>query len=344
MKVFKVLCLLLVMVGCSKKVHHEYEGKNIPLGTLYVTLEYGDDFDPSQLEFEALRNAKDFEIDTVDTYHLGEYVYEMKLDGESQGFVVNVVDTHDPIIDGEATLSVELNSDLDLTTKYHGYDVVDGDLNITASAYDTSVAGTQWITLRVEDKNGRYTTQEIKLIVKDKVVIEKKPDAAFYVDGHVIVNKKYGLPDNFATAEDPVAYQAVKDLIAEMKSIGYAVDSSVAGYRTYDHQEYLYTNYVKNHGQAAADISSAKPGHSEHQTGLAFDLRSPSGALLKTEAEILWVKENAHRFGFIVRYLEGKTEITGYKYEPWHLRYMGSDATKIYESGLTLEEYYGFEG
>lgn len=190
-------------------------------------------------------------------------------------------------------------------------------------------------------------SQEKKKTEKENSTVnntEKNPQSeiksATYFGGHVIVNKKYGLPRNFATREDPHAASMLKKLISEMQSLNYVVASDYAGFRTYEHQNRLYTNYVKNHGQAAADISSAKPGHSEHQTGLTFDLRSLSGALLTTEPEITWVRENAHRYGFIVRYPEGKTHITGYKYEPWHLRYLGNDATQVYQSGKTLEEYF----
>lgn len=193
------------------------------------------------------------------------------------------------------------------------------------------------------DVDGQVVVEKNKVEpndVDDHVKVEVNEVEPYYVNGHVIVNKKYGIPRGFASGENPKAAKQIRALISEMKNLGMSVDGSYAGYRTYEHQNRLYTNYVKTHGQAAADISSAKPGYSEHQTGLAFDLRSPSGALLVTEPEVTWVRENAHRFGFIIRYPEGKTHITGYKYEPWHLRYMGLDAESIYLSGLTLEEYY----
>ncbi len=119
-----------------------------------------------------------------------------------------------------------------------------------------------------------------------------------------------------------------------------------SGYRSYRTQESTYNGYVKNHGQAEADKFSAKAGQSEHQTGLAIDISSESVNFLLEEefgdtVEGKWVAENAHRFGFIVRYPKGKEDVTGYMYEPWHLRYLGVDlATKVYESGLTLEQYF----
>lgn len=119
-----------------------------------------------------------------------------------------------------------------------------------------------------------------------------------------------------------------------------------SGYRSYKTQESTYNGYVKSHGQAEADKFSAKAGQSEHQTGLSMDISSESVNFLLEEdfgetVEGKWVAENAHKFGFIIRYPKGKEDITGYQYEPWHIRYLGVDlATKVYESGLTLEQYF----
>lgn len=116
-------------------------------------------------------------------------------------------------------------------------------------------------------------------------------------------------------------------------------------YRSYDFQKTLYENYVANEGQAMADKFSAKPGQSEHQTGLSVDVSSASvdyqlTNLFGDTREGKWLADNAHKYGFIIRFPEGKEEITGYMYEPWHIRYVGDSAAgEIYEQGLTLEEY-----
>ena len=125
------------------------------------------------------------------------------------------------------------------------------------------------------------------------------------------------------------------------------------GFRSYGYQASLYQSYVNNQGQEEADTYSARPGFSEHQTGLACDLggKSENFALsykFGDTPEGKWVAEHAHEYGFIIRYTDGKTvdgirkpgEITGYVFEPWHVRYVGSDhAEKIHELGITLEEY-----
>ena len=106
-------------------------------------------------------------------------------------------------------------------------------------------------------------------------------------------------------------------------------------------QKNLYNNYVKRDGAQNADRYSARPGYSEHQTGLAFDINYADSRFEGTD-QAIWLAENAYKYGFILRYPEGKEHITGYMYEPWHYRYIGvENAAKIFASGLTLEEYYG---
>ncbi len=116
-----------------------------------------------------------------------------------------------------------------------------------------------------------------------------------------------------------------------------------SGYRSYTYQNGLYQSYVNRNGKAAADTFSARPGHSEHQTGYAFDLNTVSEAFANTK-EGKWVNENASKYGFILRYPKGKDGETGYKYEPWHFRYVGTDlAEKLYNGGnwITVEDYFG---
>lgn len=160
------------------------------------------------------------------------------------------------------------------------------------------------------------------------------------IGGILIVNKTFGIPSSYGdglTAETQAAFDAMQ---AEAASIGLNIYIS-SGFRSYASQQAIYSRYVAADGQAAADRYSARPGHSEHQTGLAFDLNSIDESFGAT-AEGQWVRDNAHRFGFIVRYPEGKEAVTGYIWEPWHLRYLGVDvATSVHESGLSLEEYLG---
>ncbi len=125
------------------------------------------------------------------------------------------------------------------------------------------------------------------------------------IAGVPIVNKKYGVSPDYAPGEDPTAAAAARKLIAAMQSQGLDVSDSWSGFRSYEYQSELYNGYVASSGQEAADTFSARPGFSEHQTGLAFDLKHASGALLENPAEAQWLLDHAHEYGFIVRYQEG---------------------------------------
>jgi len=162
-------------------------------------------------------------------------------------------------------------------------------------------------------------------------------------DEIVVANKKHPMAANYNPGENPTAKAAFLRLRNDMIAQGYNVGYAYSGFRSYDYQKVLYQNYVNKDGQAAADRYSARPGYSEHQTGLAFDLTDKAGNLLE-DAASNWLKNNAHRYGFVVRYQPGKEASTGYMPEAWHIRYIGKEADEVYHSGLSLEEYYGFEG
>lgn len=138
---------------------------------------------------------------------------------------------------------------------------------------------------------------------------------------------------------------AIEQLFTAAQTNGHSPMFS-SGYRSYAYQVNLYNGYVKSQGQAAADKESARPGHSEHQTGLAFDIcNAGSCKLVQSFGDTplgKWVADNAHKHGFTIRYKQGKESVTGYTYEPWHLRYVGVDlATQLHASGATLEEHFG---
>nr|WP_269437954.1 M15 family metallopeptidase [Arthrobacter sp. zg-Y179] len=142
------------------------------------------------------------------------------------------------------------------------------------------------------------------------------------------------------------AAEAYARMVADASADGVAV-SPVSGYRSREEQSRLHTSYTERYGQEGADSLSARPGYSEHETGLAVDIGNPDGlCALETcfegTAAGSWTAANAHRYGFLLRYPAGAEHITGYAYEPWHLRYVGPDvAGGVYDSGVTLEEFLG---
>ncbi|MBS4201818.1 M15 family metallopeptidase [Bacillus sp. FJAT-49732] len=180
----------------------------------------------------------------------------------------------------------------------------------------------------------------------------------------VLVNKQNKLPDHYAP-EDLVipnvrfinrgnfdknkmrkeAARALEKMFAGAEKDGILL-AGASGYRSQATQEILYNSYVKRDGKAAAERYSANPGHSEHQTGLAMDVSGINGKCAAMDCfggspEANWLTEHAHEYGYIVRYLKGKEHITGYQYEPWHMRYVGIDIAKeTFEKNITLEEYF----
>lgn len=175
----------------------------------------------------------------------------------------------------------------------------------------------------------------------------------------VVVNKQHPLsPINYVPANlvgigngqvaRPEAAQALTSLLSAAQKSGRPM-YALSGYRSYATQSALYSSYVRSDGQAAADTYSARPGHSEHQTGLAIDVGNGTCNLdtcFGSTTAGKWLAANAYRYGFVIRYPSGKTSITGYQYEPWHLRYVGTGVSKdMHIKGITtLEEYFGVSG
>lgn len=158
-----------------------------------------------------------------------------------------------------------------------------------------------------------------------------------------LVDSKSRYKDNVLV--DRKTKEAFDKLITTAKKYGYDIDI-MSAYRDYDYQEKIYNKLVDKKGFSYAITRIAKPGTSEHQTGLAIDFCIYKNGKCYIENELekypetKWIHQNAHKYGFILRYPEGKEDITKYSYEPWHLRYVGNIASEIYNKNITLEEYF----
>ncbi|MFT4413711.1 D-alanyl-D-alanine carboxypeptidase family protein [Fredinandcohnia humi] len=184
------------------------------------------------------------------------------------------------------------------------------------------------------------------LILVSKEVGQLAPN--YIPDNMVVPNVSFstGNPERKFMVKE--AAMALEKMFAEAYGSGIILHAQ-SGYRSYKTQQGIYQSYVNEYGVEEADTFSAKAGQSEHQTGLAMDVTSESVNLQLVQefgetTEGKWLVQNASRFGFIVRYPKGKESITGYMYEPWHLRYVGVEhAEYMTEHDLTLEEYLGME-
>ncbi len=206
-------------------------------------------------------------------------------------------------------------------------------------------------------KNPNYSFDQVVIYVEIGL------DNEFYTNINIVedytslttlVNKYNAIPedakfDNLSTLEKPYSntgkrqvrseiYDILKKMIDDAKKDGLNL-YVVSAFRSYNTQKYLFNNSKKKNGLDYALTYSAKPGHSEHELGLAVDLNTTQEKFKNTK-EYAWLKSNSFKYGFVERYPEDKVFITGYGYEPWHYRYLGVDiATKMYEEDITYEEY-----
>ncbi len=180
----------------------------------------------------------------------------------------------------------------------------------------------------------------------------------------LVVNKKRPLspktyePADLTTPDMPVESDILKvnaQTAAALKTLADAADKEgielvvASAYRSYNEQVTIYESMVRGYGQAEADRQSARPGHSEHQTGWAADLGAENGkcrieTCFSETPEGKWLAANSYKYGFIIRYPEGKEQVTGYQYEPWHVRFVGKDlAAEMHRTNTpTLEEFFSF--
>ena len=298
--------------------------------------------------------------DSIDTSKLGSQNLKLKVknkkeEEETYDVLIKVVDTTKPVITAKeeiksyagrdinllANVTVSDNSNEEIKAIVIGeYDLnKDGKYNLKYVATDSSnnQAEYDFILNIISDKNNYVFTTSKGF--QGKVI-----DGVTYIDGVLIANKTYALPSTYGKGLTSETQNAFNKMKADANKQGLSLWIA-SGYRSYYDQKYIYNNYVKTDGQKVADTYSARAGHSEHQSGLAFDLNTISDSFAFTK-EGKWVNDNCYKYGLIIRYPKGKDNITGYMYEPWHLRYVGVElATKLYNNGTwtTVEEYYGID-
>ena len=307
-----------------------------------------------------LNNDKEllFEVEVVDTnspiieFKKGEITIKAN---EEFDYLTNIKRVYD-VVDQDLKYSYEkqngcYNIEVVNNDENNGFEVIvvayDRNGNESSGAFSVKVEKEEVV---VEEETETKTEDEV--IVEEHYEDENQTEnnqesesnqpseiQPYYLNGILLVNKRHALPQAFGGYNDE-AYQALVRLQNDAYVLGYDM-SLISGYRSYDYQKQLYEGYVARDGQAAADRYSARPGTSEHQTGLAFDVASLEQSWGDSEAG-KWLAAHAHEYGFIIRYPKGKEHITGYMYEPWHIRYLGYDiACDVYASELTLEEYLG---
>ena len=337
-----------------------------------ITIEVGEDI-PTIKDYLYKNNdkIKDItwkDIDNSDSkiYKVGTYIGTFTYKGEEKEVKLIVKDTKSPEINGVKDIEVlAFTTKPDLLSEITADDNSKEEIKVEVKGeYNIEIPGEYNLSYVAKDSSGNEIIKEFKVIVKENENVKisktskgntiKNYYGITYIDDVIVVNKTYSLPSNFAPNNlvtingyiKVVDYvkNAFNELKSDASSIGLNIYAS-SGYRSYSDQKYIYNNYVKMDGQEKADTYSARAGYSEHQTGLAIDVNTIDMTFDNTE-ESIWLKENCYRYGFIIRYPKNKDSITGYMYEPWHIRYVGKElAKKLYDDGqwITLEEYYGIE-
>lgn len=297
--------------------------------------------------------------ESIDTSNLGDVDIELKIKnilGITKRYKtkVKVVDKEAPTIEFKNILTTPVGKEIDLLNGVSATDNSKEDIKVYAEGeYDFKSVGDYKLYYVAKDSSGNTKKEEFTL----KVIKSNTNETYFttskgfsgvtkngitYIDGYLVVNKTYSLPKTFGSGLTKETMDAFNKLKSAALLDGFDIYIA-SGFRSYDRQVTLYNNYVKRDGKVAADTYSARPGHSEHQSGLTFDVNEVSDKF-HDMPEAKWLHENCYKYGFILRFPKGKEEITGFKYESWHFRYVGEElAKKLYNNGdwLSMEEYFG---
>lgn len=363
--VISVLVVVILIIGGiylnSKRLVLEYE-HNIEV-----------DVNEKLYNLDAIKNIKNGKIITkrelVNTTKLGKVKVIFQVENffkkrVKYKYIVNVVDKEAPKIIFKNELESEMGEEIDLLKDVMVED--NSKENITPQVegeYDINKSGDYKLYYIAEDTSGNKAKEEFILHIKEKNV-EKQitsndnqgttsfttfkgfkgvtKNGVTYIEGYLVVNKTYTVPSSYGNGLTNATTEAFNKMQAAARAAGLNIYIS-SGFRSYSYQKTLYNNYVNRDGVVAADTYSARAGHSEHQSGLAFDVNTINDSFANTE-EGKWLNDNCYKYGFILRYPNGKSDETGYQYEPWHFRYVGVElAEKLYNNGnwITVEDYFG---
>lgn len=361
-----ILVLIAVLLFCLSNKDLKYqESIQILIGEELPTLdEYLDSDDLKRIDnLEITWSTMPLEDGKI--YHAGTYEGYFSFRGEEKNIFVVVVDDVAPSVEGVQDITVYKDETVDLLKDITVTDNSHDEVETSVSGdYDLSAAGEYALSYVAKDASGNEATENFKLIVKEKenpttevpssgesqivgttskgYTIEQI-NGLYYIDGVLIANKSYALPSSYNPGGLLDSFQDAFSVMQSAAANDGISLSVISGYRSYSRQNTIYNNYVSRDGKAKADTYSARAGHSEHQTGLAADINSLSQSFKNTK-EGQWLNEHCSEYGFIIRYPEGKESITGYIFEPWHIRYVGKElASALYNNGdwITLEEYFG---
>ena len=365
------IILFIIIIGLGLGGYFYYQSKKLVIE--YEKIVEVNIFD-SYENTKAIKKIKNGTIKTktknIDTSILGKQEIMITImdyfnNTKKISYVLNVVDKEPPKITFNDKLTVEENGQINLL---NGVEVTDNSKEeIKAEVegeYHIETPGTYELYYVAKDSSGNVAKEKFTLEVIKKVVVQPTyqnqtsiPDKDFittnghkgtvrggvtYIDGVLIANKTYTLPSTYNPGMQEVFMSHFNEMQSAAASAGINI-RIISGFRSYSNQKSVYAGWVNKYGQKEADTISARPGHSEHQSGLAADINSLDQSFEYTP-EGKWLNDNCYKYGFIIRYIKGKENETGYAFEPWHIRYVGKDLAKVlYNNGnwITMESYFG---
>jgi len=293
-------------------------------------------------------------------------------------FILNIIDTTPPVIEFKKELTTTVGKSIDLLKNVKVIDNSNEEIKATVEGeFDFNKVGEYHLKYVAIDSSENRTEEDFVLKVNRAPTNNNPPQnnnsnnnnnttnsspntrPADLTKGNLIlVDNKHFLPRNFVPRNlvtinqdyGTAGMQVKSEVYEAFKKMYYAAKLEdlnlhiISAYRSWNTQDYFFNLNVKTHGLKVTETFYARPGHSEHQTGLAIDIVAGKGGHSRdfgNTMEYRWLLDNAHTFGFILRYPNGKTHITGFIYEPWHWRYLGVDmATRVRDSNLTFNEFY----
>lgn len=352
-----IIISVFVIFAMNKDLHYKEEisievGEKLPLLKDYLDTE-----DLNRVN-KNITWEKDLKVDKDNkVYYSGTYDGYITFRGKKIKFKLNVIDDEVPTITGAKDIEIFINDEIDLLKDIKTTDnsLNKVKLNIEGE-YSLEKEGVYNLKYVATDAAGNTASKDFTLTVKTKNTPKiaeigttskgykiTKVNDIYYINGVLIANKTYSLPSSYAPGGLLDIFSSNFNKMRDdalKEGINLEI---ISGYRSYADQAYIYNNYVLSDSKSNADTYSARAGHSEHQTGLAADINSLNTNFIYTK-EGMWLNNNCHKYGFIIRYPEGKASVTGYMYEPWHIRYVGTPlAAELYNNGnwISLEEYYG---
>jgi D-alanyl-D-alanine carboxypeptidase len=357
-----IICIVLGLLFYKKSIKLEYKDSiSINIGDKIPSIkDYTDNKKVSKIKW------KDLIIEDNTCFYSGTYTGTFTYRKDEYKVLLKVIDDEEPTIEIE-DITTDYGKEVDIKSKVKTKDNSKDEITISIEGdYNFKKTGTYKLKVIAKDKSNNTSSKEFKLTVKEKPVEQTsntsnntsnspktgttskgfsivKKNGIYYIGGLLIANKTYALPSTYnpggLTSDFNNAFSKLKSA-ASKDGVNLRI---ISGYRSYNTQVNTYNGWVSKYGKSEADKISARPGHSEHQSGLAADINSLDQSWGNTK-EGKWLTNNCSKYGFIIRYPKGKESQTGYSYEPWHIRYVGTDvSSKLYNNGnwITLEEYLG---